>query len=73
MATERPKPSLSVSEDDLPAIKDWAVGKKYHVKAHVEMREHSKGDSFGYDDGKKKHRARLVIHSIEPVEEKDGK
>lgn len=70
---ERPKPSVSVTEDDLPEIKNWTVGKKYNVKAHVEMRSHSKGDSYGYDgSGKKKHEARLIIHSIKPAEGKDS-
>lgn len=62
---ERSKPSITVTEDDLPQIKDWSVGKKYNVKAHVEMRSHSAGDSYGYDEkGKKKHEARLIFHSI---------
>lgn len=62
---KKPKPSMTVDEDDLPEIKDWAVGKKYHVKATVEMRSHSKGDSYGLDgEGKKKHEARLVVHKI---------
>lgn len=62
---ERAKPSVAVTEDDLPEIKDWEVGKKYNVKAKVEMRSHSKGDSYGYDgSGEKKHEARLIIHSI---------
>lgn len=70
---EKPKPSVRVNEDDLPSIKDWTVGKKYHVKAHVEMRSHSKGDSYGYDgDGKKKHEATLIVHKIEPDESGEG-
>lgn len=69
--SDKPKPSFSVTEDDLPAIKDWTVGKKYHVKAHVEMRSHSKGNSYGYDGegSKKKHEAHLIVHSVEPADE----
>lgn len=61
----RPKPSFRISEEDLPSIKNWTVGKKYPVKVLVEMRSHSKGDSFGYDEGEdKKHEASLIVHSI---------
>lgn len=62
--TDRPKPSIHVDESDLPDIKNWTVGKKYKVSAHVEMQNHSKGDSWGGEDGKKKHSARLIVHSI---------
>ncbi len=65
----KPKPSVRVDESDLPEIKNWEVGKKYHVQAHVEMRSHSKGDSYGYDGGKeKKHEATLIIHSLKPID-----
>lgn len=68
-AASLPKPSLSVTEDDLPEIKNWEVGKKYNVKAKVEMRSHSKGDNYGYDEGgKKKHKATLIIHNISAEE-----
>lgn len=67
-----PKPSVRVTEDDLPAIKSWTVGKKYQVTATVEMRGHSKGDRYGFDDGKKKHEADLVIHKIEARQSKTG-
>lgn len=43
----RPKPTLSVDAKDLPAIKDWAVGKTYTmvVKAKMtEMRDPSDGE-----------------------------
>lgn len=67
---ERPKPSITVTEDDLPEIKNWEVGKKYNVKAKVEMRSHSKGDNYGYDGGgKKKHEARLIIEDISASDE----
>lgn len=69
---EKPKPTLHVDEKDLPAIKKWQVGKKYHVKAHVEMRSHSKGDDWGEDSGKKKHSAVLVLHKLEEVSDKHG-
>ena len=66
---ERPKPSFSVNEHDLPEIKNWSVGKKYKLSIEVEMRSHSKGDSYGFDEREKKtHEARLVITSVKPAE-----
>lgn len=70
-APKPPKPSVRVTEDDLPAIKNWSVGKKYEVHATVEMRGHSKGNRYGFDgDSKKKHEADLVIHKIEERQSK---
>lgn len=64
-AYEPPKPSFSVTEKDLPAIKKWEVGKKYKLAVEVEMVRHSQGSEYSYDDkGSKKHEARLRIVSI---------
>lgn len=67
---ERPKPNLRVTDKDLPQIKDWEVGKKYRVTAHVEMQSHKQGDEYGYGDkeAKKEHSATLIIHKIKPEE-----
>ncbi len=65
MKMAEPKPTLRVTDSDLPDIKNMEVGKKYHVKAHIEMQHHSQGDEYGYEGGKsKKHRATFIIHSI---------
>jgi hypothetical protein len=64
-AYERPKPSLRVTDKDLPDIKKWEVGKKYHVNMHVEMQSHKKGDEYSSDpEYKNRHEATLRIHSI---------
>ena len=68
-AYEKPKPSFSVDEDELPAIKDWAVGKKYKITATVEMVSHSKGE-YSYDSEPKKHKASLKVISVSPAEGK---
>ncbi len=67
---KEPKPEFSVTETDLPEIKDWKIGKKYTIKLSVEMVSASKGseyDSFG-EEGKEKHRARFKILSASPTE-----
>jgi hypothetical protein len=70
---EKPKPSFSIDEDELPEIKDWTFGKKYKLSLEVEMVSHSKGDTYGFEEGKKKHEARLKIISASPTEEKQEK
>lgn len=68
---ERPKPTFSISEAELPEIKDWTVGKKYKIALEVEMVSHSQGDEYGFDSDKgKKHSARFKIQSASPAEEK---
>ena len=63
-AYEKPKPTFSVDEKDLPQIKKWDVGKKYKLQIEVEMVSHSKGDAYGLGEDKKKHEARLRIVSF---------
>jgi hypothetical protein len=43
----RPKPSISITADDLPAIKDWKVGKSYELKVTAKMVYMSEGDRYG--------------------------
>lgn len=65
----RPKPEFSITEKDLPAIKEWKVGKKYALELNVEMVSSSKGsdwDSIG--GGKDIHNARFKILSIDNQE-----
>lgn len=66
---QRPQPSLRVTDKDLPDIKNWEVGKKYKVVAHVEMKHHSQGDEYSSysNTNPKEHKATFVVHSIKPV------
>lgn len=70
---ERPKPSITVTEKDLPEIKKWEVGKKYKLEIEVEMVRHSQGDEYGYGEGDstKKHEARLRITKISAEKNSD--
>lgn len=52
-------PSFSVTEKDLPAIKDWKIGGKYKLEIEVEQVDISKSE---YGDSKL--RSRLKIHKI---------
>lgn len=65
----RPKPSLSVDSKDLPAIKDWSVGKTYTFTVKAKMVYVSEGDEYGdYEDegggDNKRMRARFRISKI---------
>lgn len=47
---EKPKPTISLSEKEVPAIKDWVIGGKYTIEANVEMISISK-DQWGKEKG----------------------
>lgn len=69
---KKPKPSISIDETELPAIKDWEVGETYFVTAKVKMTFQSEGDEYDMygpegESKKPKMRARLKILSIVPV------
>lgn len=66
---EKPKPSLHITEDELPAIKKWEVGKTYKVVAHVKMVHHAEGKEYSYGEDKdsKKHTARFEVHKVSPL------
>lgn len=68
---ERPKPIFTVTEKDLPQIKQWEVGKKYKLDVEVEMVSHSKGDTYSIGDDNKKHEARLKITRLAAETDKD--
>ncbi len=69
---EKPKPTFSISEAELPEIKEWSVGKKYTVTLNVEMVSQSQGDEYSIDGGKsKKQSARFKILGASPAEDKD--
>jgi len=52
-------PSFSVTEKDLPEIKDWKVGKSYTLQVEVEVVSMGKNEY-----GKSPLDARLKIHKI---------
>lgn len=58
--SEEPKPTFSITEDMLPEIKKWKVGKKYNLGMVVEMVGASKGEEYSLSPDKK-HRARFKI------------
>ncbi len=47
----RPKPSIRLTQKDLPAIKDWKVGGKYTIVLEVEQTSAEKGDEYSDDKG----------------------
>lgn len=58
-----PAPEFGITAKELPAIKDWSVGKKYTITLEVEMVSQSKGDEWDIPEGEKapKFRARFKI------------
>ncbi len=68
---QRRKPEFSITEKDLPAIKEWKVGKKYSIELNVEMVSSSKGSDYDApygSDSKDIHSARFKILSIDNEE-----
>ena len=61
----KPKPSISLSKDDLPESADWKTGKKYEVKATIKKTGHHE-DMFGGKD--KNVTSHFEVHHIEPFE-----
>lgn len=73
---KKPKPTISLDETELPAIKNWEVGKTYNVKASVKMVFQAEGNEWGEMVGqeqKPKVTARLKILSITPEKESKPK
>lgn len=60
-------PSFSITEKDLPEIKQWSVGKKYKLEIEVEMVSSSKNEY-----GKTPLTARFKIHRIGTEEEDES-
>ena len=54
-------PSFSITADDLPAIKDWTVGKSYELKIKVRMKSLEERDT----EKEKKTRADLEVEAVE--------
>ncbi len=53
----RPKPSLSLDAKDLPAIKNWTVGKTYDITVKAKLTFMSEGDEYGDEYGEDSERA----------------
>lgn len=67
---KRPKPEFRITENELPAIKNWTVGKKYKVLMDVEMVSQSKNSDDYYNDAEKgKHSASFKINSAKEQSE----
>ncbi len=67
IAIKRMKPTLSLDERDLPAIKNWSVGKRYQIMLTVEQTSMEKGDEY-YEEGEggsKKIHARFKVIKAE--------
>lgn len=64
------QPSVSLSEDDLSAIKDWKVGGKYSIILEVEQTRLSKGDIF-MDEKDRKYEASFKILSAKVAGESE--
>lgn len=59
----RPKPSLSIDAKDLPAIKDWKIGKTYDLCVQVKMVSIDADDEYGSESSKTP-RARFRITKV---------
>jgi hypothetical protein len=70
MTIKKFKPTLSVEDTDLPAMKTWEVGKTYTVTAQIKMVYQSEGNEYDYgnpdEQNTKKMRARFKILKITP-------
>lgn len=63
LSISRPKPTVRLDAKDLPAIKDWQVGKKYCLHVDVILESLSKGDEW--DNVKRPMEARFNITHAE--------
>lgn len=61
-------PTIRLTTDDLPEIKNWKVGKTYKIILDVEQTSMSQGDEyFGEGGDDKKVRASFKITSVKAV------
>lgn len=68
-------PRFTLSEEDLPQIKEWQVGKKYTMEVEVEMTSLQKDQyDFSMEDEKKKMSASFKMTKIgtKKVEDMDA-
>lgn len=70
----RPKPSLSLDANDLPAIKDWTVGKTYEITVKAKLTFMSEGDEYGdeYSDSERSERKKVQRAKFRVVSVKDS-
>lgn len=72
----RPKPSLSLDANDLPAIKDWKVGKTYEITVKAKLTFMSEGDEYGdydgYEDSERSERKKVQRAKFRVVSVKDS-
>lgn len=65
------KPTLSLDQHDLPAIKNWKVGSKYRVMLTVEQISSEKGNEWDDSDSKEM-RARFKVLKAKECSDEDS-
>lgn len=67
----KPKPTLRLSADDLPALEKWDVNKTYKIELTVEMTGKIQGSEYEFDslEGNKATRGTFKILSAEAEED----
>lgn len=65
----KPKPTLRLSADDLPALEKWDVNKTYKIELTVEMTGKIQGSEYEFDEGSKATRGTFKILSAEAEED----
>jgi len=70
----RPKPSISLDATDLPAIKDWTVGKTYEITVKAKLTFMSEGDEYGeeYSDSERSERKKVQRAKFHIISVKDS-
>ena len=63
----RPKPTVRLDAKDLPAIKNWQVGKKYKLHIEATLESLSKGDEW--DSVKRPMEARFTVTHAEECDD----
>jgi hypothetical protein len=65
----RPKPTISVDATDLPALKDWQVGKTYELTVKAKLVFMSEGDEYSeYEDEDRKRPTRARFRVVKVTE-----
>lgn len=64
-------PRITILENDLPAMDNWEIGKKYKLAVEVEFVAYRKGSEYDFEEGSdKKNRGTFKIHAVGELEEK---
>lgn len=69
---KKPKPSLMLTDKDLPAIKDWKVGKTYNMEIVVKMVHRAEGSEYEFERSDSDHRAKFEIMSIDSMPQENA-